>query len=298
MCARFLPSALAAILAASSLPASAEPRAVAPVADFLAACAGRDGWGDAAPPVHLFANVYGVGTCGITSLLVTSGEGLVLIDGGPEEAAQPILANIRRLGFAPQDVKWILSSHEHGDHAGGVAELQRTTGAKIAALETAKAALESGTADPSDPQAGIAPPFPPIRVDRVLRDGDRVELGPIALTAHATPTHSPGSTSWTWRSCEEAVCLSIAYADSVSTISADGYRFSDHPGYVANVRRGLDVIGGLDCDVLITPHPSASRLHERLAEKALIDPAACAAYAENARQALAERLTGEAEGAQ
>jgi len=272
---------------------TAQPRPPAPVSEFLAQCEGRDGWSDAAPPFHLFGNTYGVGTCGMSALLVVTEDGLVLVDAGTPEAAPLVAENITRLGFALEDVKWIVNSHEHWDHVGGIGPLQRMTGASVAALATAKAAFESGMHNPIDPQGTDHPPFEKIRVDRVIADGDTIALGSVTLTAHATPAHSPGSTSWTWRSCEGSACLTIAYADSATVISTDDYRFSDHPEYVANVRHGLDRIGALECDILITPHPSASSVHERLATRTLVDRDACRAYAERAGRALDERLAGE-----
>lgn len=264
------------------------------VPEFLAQCEGRDGWSDAAPPFHLFGNTYGVGTCGMSALLVVSDEGLVLVDAGTPEAAPLVAANIKRLGFALSDVKWIVNSHEHWDHAGGIGPVQKLTGAKVAALGTAKVALEQGRHSSVDPQGDDHPPFESIRVDRVVADGDKITLGPITLTAHATPAHSPGSTSWTWQSCEGSACLTIAYADSATTISTDDYRFSDHPDYMADVRRGLAKIGTLECDILITPHPSASSVMERLAARTLVDSTACRTYATKATQAFEERLAREA----
>ncbi|MBY0422301.1 MAG: MBL fold metallo-hydrolase, partial [Parvularculaceae bacterium] len=121
------------------------------------ACAGRDGWSDAAPPARIFGNTYYVGTCGITALLVVSPRGHVLIDTGPADAAPSILANIRALRFDPRDVKFIVGSHEHVDHMGGFAALKAATGAHIALLAPARAVLESGTDGASDPQAGVMP---------------------------------------------------------------------------------------------------------------------------------------------
>ena len=281
--------------AAAPLAAQAGPAPDPRVAEFLTQCEGRDGWSDPAPPFYLFGNTYGVGTCGMNALLVVSDEGLVLVDAGTTEAAPIVAENIKRLGFALSDVKWIVNSHEHWDHAGGIGPLQKMTGAKVAALAEAKTALESGKHNPIDPQGDDHPPFDKIRVDRVLADGDTVKLGALTLTAHATPAHSPGSTSWTWQSCEGSACLTVTYADSASTISTDEYRFSDHPDYVANVRHGLDKIGALDCDILVTPHPSASSVYERLAARTLVDSNACRTYSDKAKQAFDARLASEAE---
>lgn len=275
-----------------------EPASVATPASFSALqeqCEGKDGWSDPAPPVRIYANVYDVGTCGIVVLLIASPDGHVLIDGATAEAAPAIAANIERLGFALGDVRFIAASHEHLDHVGGLADLQRLTGAEVVARAPARRVLESGVVASEDPQAGLHPPFTALRVGRVIADGEQVRLGSLVLTAHATPGHSPGSTSWSWRSCADAACLTIVYADSISAVSSDAYRFLDHPDYVVPFRASLDKIAALDCDLLITPHPGASNLYARLAGKApLIDRSACRNYAQKARQNLDRRLATEA----
>jgi len=263
----------------------------ATVADWRQACAGKEGWSDPAPPLHIFGNVYDVGTCGITVLLVTSPRGHILLDGATAEAAPAVAANIERLGFKLSDVKLIGASHEHLDHVGGIAELQRRSGATVMAMPAAFNTLETGVVDPADPQAGLHPAFPGAKVGRMLADRQIVRLGPLRLTAFATPGHSPGSTSWTWRSCEGRRCLRMVYADSLTAVSADAYRFTAHRRYVSAFRASIDRVGRLGCDLLITPHPGASRLIDRLAGKGLlVDPGACRAYANLAAQALDERL--------
>lgn len=283
------PTAAAVAPSADTLPAATA------VADYLKACEGRDGWSDAAPPVRLFGNVYQVGTCGITVLLIVSDQGNVLIDGAMEDAAPAIAANIEALGQPLSSVKWIVTSHEHLDHVGGVAELQRRTGAQVAALAAGHQSLRSGKANPVDPQAFGLPDFQPIRIDRTLADGEVLTLGPLALTVHSTPAHTPGSTSWSWTSCEGTVCRRIAYADSATTPVSGSYRFADHPDYIAQVRRGLAALSAIDCDLLITPHPSASDLYERMAANALAQTGACRAYGAGATQAFDARLAAEKE---
>jgi metallo-beta-lactamase class B len=268
-----------------------------PAPEFLARCEGKDGWSDPAPPVQVFGNTYDVGTCGIVSLLVVSPNGNVLIDSGPADAAPLVAANIEALGYGLDRTKWLLTSHEHHDHVGGMAELQRLTGARLAARAEVREALESGRPSAEDPQASLDQSFPAARVDRVLADGDRIDLVQVVLAAHATPGHTPGSTSWTWRSCSQGQCYDMAYVDSITAVSGDDYRYSDHPAYVAAFRRSLDVIAALDCDILITPHPQASALYDRLAgEQPLADPQSCRRYAENGRAALEARLAREAAG--
>jgi metallo-beta-lactamase class B len=292
-------AALGAALLAGCAPASAQDELPAgtPLPEFFAQCEEKDGWADPAPPIRLFANVYDVGTCGIVVLLIASNEGHILIDSGPAEAAPLVMANILELGFRAEDVAWIVTSHEHHDHVGGVAELQALTGAKVAASEAARRQLETGRYDRRDPQAGINDPFRAIRVDRVMRDGDTLVVGPLEVTMLATPGHAPGSTSWTWQSCDDRDCPKIAYLDSVTAVSADGYRFSDHPDYLAAFRRSIDKMAAIECDFVITPHPGASTLYERLAGDApLFDDFACSHYATWGREKLEERLAREAAG--
>jgi metallo-beta-lactamase class B len=263
--------------------------------DLAAACAGRDGWSDPAPPARIFANVYYVGTCGIAALLIASPKGHILIDGATAEAAPGIAANIRRLGFDPRAVRILLNSHEHVDHAGGLAALKRLTGARMFARAEARPWLESGTVDAADPQLGTIAAFGGVAVDRTVADGGTVRLGPLALTAHATPGHTAGSTSWSWRACEGRTCRTIVYADSLTAVGPDSYRFADHPALVARFRATFERVAALKCDILVTPHPGASNLFERLAGRAPVeDPKACADYAAGARRRLDERLAREA----
>lgn len=296
MFGRVMAMALACTAFASCAPIVAPaPSMTYTPAALVAACAGRDGWADPAPPARVFGNVHYVGTCGITALLLTSSEGHILIDTGVPEGAPQVLANIRNLGFDPRDVGWLLASHEHHDHVGAHAALKAATGAKVAALAPAAAVLANGKLDPADPQFGMLDPIAPVSVDRVLADGDVVEVGSLRLTAHATPAHVAGSTSWTWQSCEGARCIAVVYADSVSTPAAEGYRFSDHRERADAVRQALPTVADLPCDLLITPHPSASNLFTRFAGTApLIAPEACRVYADKAGQTFAARLAKEA----
>jgi metallo-beta-lactamase class B len=138
-------------------------------------------------------------------------------------------------------------------------------------------------------------PFPTARVGRVITDGESVRLGNLMLTAVATPGHTPGALSWHWGSCDGGVCRRIVYADSLTPVSRDDYRYSDHSAYVAAFRSGLQRLAAVDCDILLTPHPSASEMIARMAGKApLTEPAACRSYAAELGARLDERLAKEA----
>ena len=261
---------------------------------WASTCSGNDGWDTPAPPVRIHGNTYLVGTCGITSLLITGSDGHILIDGGTEKGAEVVADNIRRLGFRPADVRIILVSHEHHDHVGGVARLQQLTGANLYVSPAAKTAMNSGRADPADPQAKILAPFPAARVDGTVADGQQVRLGNLMLTAIATPGHTAGATSWRWVSCDGGVCPTIVYADSLSPVSSEDYKFSAHPALIATFRASFAKIAASPCDLLLTPHPAASNMPARLALTApMRDSNACKDYAVAKTKALDERLAKE-----
>lgn len=264
---------------------------------FAAACKDWDEWDTPAPPVRIHGNTYLVGTCGISAILITGTDGHILIDGGTERGADLIARNIRRLGFRLQDVKILLHSHEHLDHVGGIARLQQLTGAKLFASPAAARVFQTGAAGAGDPQAGMHKPFSSARVDWVIQDGEMVRLGNLGLVAVATPGHTPGALSWHWGSCDGGICRRIVYADSLSPVSRDNYRFSDHPEYVAAYRASIAKIAALDCEILLTPHPAASDMVERLAGRApLENSSACRDYAAELTKQLDERLEKESAG--
>ena len=274
-------------------------RPIAPIAEWgpkwVDACGGSADWEKPAPPVRIHGNTYLVGTCGISAILITGSKGHVLIDGGTEKGADLIAANIRFLGFKLEDVRILLHSHEHIDHVGGTARLQQLTGAQLVTSAAAADVFKTGTPTADDPQAGMHPPFPAARVDRLIKDGEDVRLGNLALTAIATPGHTAGALSWHWGSCDGGVCRRIVYADSLSAISRDGYKFGAHPAAVVAFRAGLRRLSGVECDILLTPHPAASDMPNRLAGKtALENRSACADYAATRARNLDERLAREA----
>jgi metallo-beta-lactamase class B len=246
-------------------------------------------WNAPAAPRRVFGNTYWVGTAGLGSVLVVGPQGDIVIDGALPESAPQIEAHIRALGFRVQDVKLVLNSHAHFDHAGGIAQLQRDCGAQVAASAPSAQEISTGHATPDDPQAAIALAYPAAHDVRVISDGETVHVGPLALTAHFTPGHTPGGTTWTWQSCEGATCHSIVYADSLTAVSADDYRYTAHPELLAGFAHSFDVIEHLPCEILLTPHPSASGLWER----PLVDADACKRLAADGREGLAKRMASE-----
>lgn len=262
----------------------------------------RSSWSKAQKPFHIFGNTYYVGTQGLSAMLITSREGHILIDGTVPEAAKQIAKNIRTLGFQVEDVKLILNSHVHFDHAGGLAELQKLTGAPVAASPASAKVLQSGLVDKDDPQFGALPKIAPVKKIKVIKDGEVLTAGSIAITAHFTPGHTPGGTSWTWQSCEQPRCLNMVYADSLNPISAKGYLYGDperNPNGAKLLEQSFKVVADLDCDILITPHPELvdvfGKLEQResLGRDAFIDRGACKGYVSASREKLRLRLIEE-----
>jgi len=264
---------------------------------FLDTCKPWDDWDKPAPPFEIYRDTYYVGTCGIAAILITDEEGHVLIDSGTEAGADIVMANVSALGFDLRDVRYLLYSHEHFDHVGGMAKLQRATGAVVIASPKAERVLTSGKDSPDDPQHGMHDPFEGVAVGRIMASGDVLRLGDTTIRAIETPGHSPGAMSWWWQECKER-CENIAYADSLSPVSRDDYRFGDHPDYVAEYRDGLVTLSREDCTIVLTPHPSHSRMIRRMQNGKLIENAPgarpCARYAASKLLDLETRLADEA----
>ena len=279
--------------------AVAMPTASAPglaIDEGLAPCKPWDEWDKPARPTRILGNTWYVGTCGISAILIADPAGHVLIDSGTAKGGELILANIRKIGADPADIRYLLYSHEHFDHVGGHAVIARATGAQIIATARARAVFETGEVSAEDPQADAGhPAMAPVAVDRIIADGETLTLGDIAITAHTTPGHTPGALSWTWMACsspeEPPVCRRLAYVDSLSPVSADSYRFSDHPEVVAAFRASFAKVAQLPCDELYTPHPSASGR-----EAGNTGYGQCETYARALSQRLDKRLAEEAAG--
>ena len=279
-------------------------------------------WNVSQKPFQVYGNTYYVGVHGLSSILITSPEGHVLIDGDLPESAPKIAANIQALGFRIKDVKLILNSHIHFDHAGGLSELQKLSGAQVAASPSSAPVLKTGKSGPDDPQYGILRPIKPVAKVKVIKDGETLHVGPLALTAHFTPGHTRGGTSWTWQSCDRAAsegipnggdravsdkdrCLNLAYVDSLSAVSAPSFHFSSNTTY-PQVRKDFEksfaTVAALPCDILLTPHPGASDMWERLEKRnqgdanAFVDSGMCKQLAQSAQASFDKRLAQETGG--
>ncbi len=273
---------LAACVAAlpGSLPASAQS-------------AGELEWNKPQRPFPIYGNTYYVGVHGLSAIMIVGAKGNILIDGDLNISADQIAEHIHQLGFKIADVRLILNTHAHTDHAGGLSALQKMSGADVAASPWTAALLRKGGVAPEDPQFGSLGPIAAVAQVKEIADGETIHLGPLALTAHFTPGHTPGGTSWTWQSCEGAACKTIAYVDSLTAVSAPKYRFSDHPEVVAQFRKSFGVVDALPCDILITPHPEFSDVMGRRASGAWDTPGGCHKLAEASRAGLEKRLASE-----
>lgn len=254
-------------------------------------------------PFRIFGNSYYVGTHGLSSVLITSTAGHVLIDGDLPESAAQIAANIKSLGFRIEDVKLIVNSHVHFDHAGGIAELQRRSGARVVASPWSTQVLKMGGVGRGDPQRGTILGIHAVKNVSTFQDGQSFPVGDIAITAHLTAGHTPGGTSWTWKSCEASVCREMVYADSLNPISAPAFKFSnsrEYPQALDDFEKSFKFFETTPCDILVTAHPEFSGLLDHQAQRErnvkpdpMVDPTACRRYAESGRAKLRERLAAE-----
>jgi metallo-beta-lactamase class B len=263
-------------------------------------------WLEPQAPFRVFGQSYMVGFDGLSVALIRTSKGLILIDGALPQSVPALEANIRKLGFKLRDIKYILSTEPHYDHAGGIAALARDSGAIVLAGAAAVEPLRSGQPASDDPQATILPPQQPgVARLRPVQDGERIQLGDTVVTAIATPGHTAGSTSWAWRACEGRDCRNIVFAASLNPVSADDYRFSDpgHRDIVASFRQSAARLRALPCDILLTSHPEQPQTKDRAAQLAgtrtpnpFVDAGACRAYADSREKALGERLKRETSG--
>ncbi len=291
------------LLSTLSLFGQAAPKGIQ--ADPPVECDSCEEWNRPREPFKVFGNTYYVGVAGLSAVLIVSDAGLVLVDGALPQSVQLIDGGIRKLGFKTEDVKLILNGHTHYDHAGGLNALQRFTGARVATGAAGVRALEQGKPTPDDPQVGFdGNGFPPVSNVHGVADGEVLRVGNVAIIAHATPGHTPGGTTWSWRSCEGARCLDVVYADSISAVAAPGFRFTGdatHPSIVDLFRRSITKMSELPCDIMIGAHPFVGDLDGKLKRRAeqpagpnpFVDAGACRALAAGAMKGLDERVSEE-----
>jgi metallo-beta-lactamase class B len=275
----------------------------APVQDKPVDCDNCKEWNAPVKPFNIYGNSWYVGTAGLSAVLVTSPQGHILLDGALPQSAPLIIANIKALGFRIEDVKVILNSHAHWDHAGGIAALQRASGATVMASASGALGLQSGTNGKDDPQYQANPVVHVAKVAKVkvVGEGDTVKVGPVVLTAHMTPGHTPGGTTWTWTSCEDARCLNVVYADSLNPYASGDFAYTGKgktPDVSASFEASIAKVAALPCDIIIPVHPGTTDVLGKAARRSgtdnpLIDANACRAYAAEAGGLLAKRLAKE-----
>lgn len=230
-------------------------------------------WTTPTEPFKIAGNLYYVGTAGIGAYLITTPQGHILIDGAMPGSAKDIEASITKLGFAPSEVKVLLNTHAHFDHAGGLAELKRDTGAKLAASAGDKIALETGKYPGSEEVKAFD--FAPVKVDRALEDGERLSMGGIALTAHLTPGHSAGCTTWTFPVMIDGVSRQAMIYCSTSVAAnrlVSKTKGPQYPGIVADYEQSFAKLKTMKADVFLAPHAEQFGMTEKRAALAAGGP--------------------------
>lgn len=260
-----------------------------------------DAWKAPVPPRHLVGNLYYVGAIGVSSYLITTPDGHLILDSGFEETVPIIERGVKELGFDLKDVKLILSSHAHIDHTGGHAALKRLTGAKVAASEADARVLESGGAEDFIPMPKDLVTYEPVKVDREVRDGEVVELGGVKLIANVTPGHTRGATTWTMDVEEGGKSYRVVFFSSASINPGTRLTGPDaaYPEIAHDLERAFARFREMKCDIFLAPHGGQFAMAEKfarlekgeLATQVLVDPEGwrktIAAQEEAFRKALA-----------
>jgi metallo-beta-lactamase class B len=282
---RALSLAVLSILAASRVHSQADPAARA--------------LNQPVEPYRIIGNLYYVGASDVTSFLITTPSGHILLDGGFAETAPSIEANVKQLGFRIEDVRILINSHAHFDHAGGLAGLKAASGAMLAA--SAKEAPLLARGGKGDYLFGDTYSYPPVQTDRVLQDGDQVTVGGTTLTAHLTPGHTMGNTTWTMKVKEGKRTYDVVFAGSLSILA--GVTLTNnakYPDVGEDFARSFRVLKSLPCDVFLGPHASfydglekARKLREGAKEDPFIDPQGYRSYLDTSEKKYQDQLQKE-----
>jgi metallo-beta-lactamase class B len=249
------------------------------------------------PPFRIAGNLYYVGTNEIAVFLFATSEGHILLDGGFAESAPLIRRSIAQLGFEVEDVRVLLNSHAHLDHAGGLADLERRTGATLVASRGDAPLLRAGG------EAGF--PFPAVEPDRLIGDGESVSLGGTTLTARVTAGHTPGCTTWTTRLRDGDRTHDVVFVCSVNALDGIDLLATDaaYPdGRAEAFRRSFETLEALPCDIFLGAHASFFRMQAKLAERApgsnpFVDPELYRRHVAAKRRNFEERLARQQAGA-
>ncbi len=259
------------------------------------------GWHAPVPPRQLVGNIHYVGAIGVSAFLITTPEGHLLLDTGFEDTVPIIQRGVEQLGFRFTDIKLILSSHAHIDHVAGHALAKKLTGAKVVASAADARTLESGGADDFIPWPKETILYPAVKVDRIVADGERVTLGGVTLTAHLTPGHTRGATTWAMNVTEGGVTRHVVFFSSAS-INA-GTRLLENPLYPDFVREfeaTFARLKALPCDIFFAPHGGQFAMADKFARlergaptNPFIDPAGWKKLITGAEDAFRKQLAAE-----
>jgi metallo-beta-lactamase class B len=222
-------------------------------------------WNTPIEPFKIVGNVYYVGAAEITSFLITTPAGHILLDGGYAETAPQIVENIKKLGFQVGDVKILLNSQSHYDHAGGFAELKKLTGAKMYASREDAAALENGGR--GDFQFGDTLPYEPVRVDGFVKDGAQIKLGGVSIKALLTPGHTKGCTTWTLDVMENGRKYAVVFVGSTTIPGYNLVGNQKYPRIVEDYEKTFRLMKKLKPDVFLASHGSFFGLSEKIAAR-------------------------------
>lgn len=218
-------------------------------------------WNQPVKPFKIISNIYYVGAHEVSSYLITSPQGHILLDSGFKETVPQIKENVTALGFRMEDVKIIITSHAHADHVGGIALLKQLTGAKLMVSEADAEALARG--GKNDPNFGDRFAFDPVVADRKLQDGEMVQLGDVTMTARLTPGHTKGCTTWTMTVRDGAKFYDVVF---IGSTTVPGYKLIGNAGYpniAADYESTFKLLKLMDCDIFLAPHGSFFALHEK-----------------------------------
>jgi metallo-beta-lactamase class B len=229
------------------------------VTDFLKTVMAN--WTKPTEPFRVIGDIYYVGTNGLAVYLITTPQGHILIDTGLPEVTGQIRDSIRKLGFKVEDIKFILNTQAHLDHTGGFAELKNESGAQLVVGERDKPLIEGGYYPGQENTPELK--FPPARVDRAVKDGDTVSIGDVTITAHDTPGHTPGCTSWTMNVKDGTDTRSVIFFCSASIALNKLVSNPTYPGIVEDYRKTFAWARGVKADVLLAPHPEMYGMEEK-----------------------------------
>jgi len=213
----------------------------------------RETWNQPSEPFKVIGNIHYVGTAGLSSFLITTERGHILLDAALPESVPLIEANIKALGFKLTDIEYLLNSHAHFDHSGGLARLKQASGAKLVASEGDRSALEGGFYLGFEDRDALK--APPVQVDRVVRDGETLELGGTVLTANLTPGHTRGCTSWSMPVSDRGQTLRVLFFCSSSVALNQLVNPPQYAGIVADYEKTFAKARSLQVDVFLAPHP-------------------------------------------